>query len=238
MPSGVGTGGWGTRPARGGKKWAMDPFRPAALCRGEDRQLEAAGVRTQQSIGDRRQAYPSQAVEPELACGGGREIDHPSAQEWTTVVDAHNDSPAIAVIGDAHLGAERERAVGRRKSPRIRMLAAGGLPAAVRVNGCDPFCSARASAPSHSEPATAANSIPCRVIILASCAESRHKPPQLRWCSAAASGFADRMAGICVGNTSPTGTEPKRGAFSGPIVGTSRCLAHSLLAPFRRPSSS
>jgi hypothetical protein len=34
MPSGVGTGGWGTRPARPEKTSTAHLFPPAALCRG------------------------------------------------------------------------------------------------------------------------------------------------------------------------------------------------------------
>src|ERR1700680_386244 len=76
------------------------------------------------STADRRQAHRSQAGEPELAGGCGREVDDSPAGERTSIVDAHHYGATVVPIGDVYLGAERQRAIRRRKSSRIRMFSA------------------------------------------------------------------------------------------------------------------
>src|SRR5262245_59655204 len=61
------------------------------------------------------------------AGGALGEVEHATADERTTVVDRDDD--ALATMGDAELGAERQRAVGRRHGVLVEALA-GGSPAA------------------------------------------------------------------------------------------------------------
>src|SRR5262245_22948398 len=59
--------------------------------------------------------------------GAGGEVEHASLDEGTTVVDGDDDT--AAPVGDAQLGAERQRAVGRRHVVLVEALARGGLAA-------------------------------------------------------------------------------------------------------------
>src|SRR5207302_8028048 len=55
--------------------------------------------------------------------GAGGEVEHASLDEGATVVDRDDD--AAAVVGDAQLGAERQRAVGGRHAVLVEALARG-----------------------------------------------------------------------------------------------------------------
>ena len=61
------------------------------------------------------------------ACGGGGEVEHPSLDEGAAVVD--RDDNAATPMGDAQLGAERQRPVGSRQGVLVEALAGGGLAA-------------------------------------------------------------------------------------------------------------
>ena len=51
--------------------------------------------------------------EPEHARRRRRYVNNATAHEGTTIVDGHDHRASIALVGDLHLGAERQRAVGR-----------------------------------------------------------------------------------------------------------------------------
>src|SRR6185437_6731601 len=58
------------------------------------------------------------------AGGAGRQIEHAAADERSTVIDGHDD--AAAAMGDAQLGAERQRAVGAGHGAGVHALARRG----------------------------------------------------------------------------------------------------------------
>ncbi len=53
------------------------------------------------------------------ARGAAREVDDATGDEGTAVVDRHVDRAAVADVGHAHAGAERQRAMGGRQAIRI-----------------------------------------------------------------------------------------------------------------------
>src|SRR5215831_18768366 len=66
------------------------------------------------------------------ADGPGRahgEIELATAHVGTAVGDGHDDVAPVAQIGDAHLGAEAQRAVGRRELALPEDASTGGPPA-------------------------------------------------------------------------------------------------------------
>src|SRR5204862_4596 len=75
----------------------------------------------------RRDATDTATGEANGAGGPGREVEHPAADERATVVDGDDD--ALAAMGDAQLGAERQRAVRRGHGVLVEALARGGLAA-------------------------------------------------------------------------------------------------------------
>ena len=66
------------------------------------------------------------------AGSAGGQVEHAAADERATVIDGHDD--ALAVMGHAQPGAERQRAVGTGHGALIETLARGG-PAAGLVPG-------------------------------------------------------------------------------------------------------
>src|SRR5438270_9074956 len=74
------------------------------------------------------------AGEADGAGGTGGEAEHPAAHEWATVIDGDDD--ARAAMGDAQLGAERQRTVRRGHGVLVEALARRGLAAGlVAVEG-------------------------------------------------------------------------------------------------------
>src|SRR5882757_5532357 len=63
---------------------------------------------------------------------GGRNVDDATAHEGTAIVDGHDDGLSIVLIGDLHLGTERQCAMGSSKSLRIQFLSACGLASTLR----------------------------------------------------------------------------------------------------------
>src|SRR5262245_49104839 len=76
----------------------------------------------------------SEAGEAELARAGGRQVDDAAANEGTAVVDADHDRTAVFLVGDAHLGAERQRLVGGRQRGRLGTLAIGSPASFISVD--------------------------------------------------------------------------------------------------------
>src|ERR1700732_2130196 len=75
-----------------------------------------------------------EAGESELARGGWRHIDDATARERPAIGNSHHHRPPIPPIGDAHHGAERQRAMRRGTRARVAGLAARGLAAAMRID--------------------------------------------------------------------------------------------------------
>src|SRR5665213_2555753 len=67
--------------------------------------------------------------EVKLPCGGGRHVYDPAFVERTPVIDPHNDRAAVAQIGDANHGAERQGAVRGREFGRGKRFTARGRSA-------------------------------------------------------------------------------------------------------------
>jgi len=78
-----------------------------------------------------------EAGESELARGGWRHIDDATARERPAIGNSHHHRPPIPPIGDAHHGAERQRAMRSGKPARIGSLAARALAAAMRIDRRD-----------------------------------------------------------------------------------------------------
>ena len=57
------------------------------------------------------------------------QIDHPVVLERSAVIDPHHNAAAVAQIGDAHLGAEGEGAMGCRQRALAEALTIGRGPA-------------------------------------------------------------------------------------------------------------
>ena len=92
--------------------------------------------------GDVADAGASQA---DRARGGGGEVEHAPLDEGTAVIDGHDD--ALAPMGHAQLGAERQRAVGAGQRVLVEALAGGrlaaGLVAVERGNAREAAAGAR-----------------------------------------------------------------------------------------------
>src|SRR5215813_13744156 len=63
----------------------------------------------------------------ELLGGGLRQVDHATRDEWAAVVDPDRDGAAAPHIGDADLGAERQRPVGGGHCARVEPLTVRSL---------------------------------------------------------------------------------------------------------------
>lgn len=118
---------------RGSRSARVPPFaskhtpRAAPLCAhdGAPRRrsnLRAPGCREGRDADARRPA-PEHAERP---CGAPRHVERPSLDEGTTVVDPHDNRPAIGEVRHPHPGAERQRGMSRREGVGREALAARG----------------------------------------------------------------------------------------------------------------
>src|SRR5262245_20826597 len=99
---------------------------------GRNRKTVVVGVREvlENLGGDMADAGRRQA---DRTRGAGGEVEHASLDEGTTVVDGDDDTAAL--VGDAQLGAERQRTVSRRHVVLIEALARGSLAAGLIAVG-------------------------------------------------------------------------------------------------------
>jgi hypothetical protein len=73
----------------------------AGVCLGRGRPLTAYPF----------QAYRREAAEPQGVGRSGRKVNNPSANEWTAIIDPHNHTAAVPMIGDTHLTAKWQPAM-------------------------------------------------------------------------------------------------------------------------------
>ncbi len=65
--------------------------------------------------------------EAELGGGALGKVEHPAMRIGAAIVDPHDDAAAVALVGHAHLRAERQGLVGRRHGVLVEPLAGGRL---------------------------------------------------------------------------------------------------------------
>jgi hypothetical protein len=83
---------------------------------------------------DPLQRYLGEAVKAEHSGPRRRQIDYPAFDERATIIDAHDNAAAVALIGDANLRAERECAMCRRQRRRRTAFATRGFPAFIGID--------------------------------------------------------------------------------------------------------
>src|ERR1700681_4387710 len=89
--------------------------------------MDGRGVRRRLRDDVGGDAADAGAGQADRAGSAGGQIQHPAPDERTSVVDGDDD--ALAAMGDAQLGAERQGAVGRRHGVGVHALAGSGSAA-------------------------------------------------------------------------------------------------------------
>ena len=66
-----------------------------------------------------------------------RKVDDAATHKRATIIDPHDDAPAVAFIRNAYARAKRERAVRSREAIGVNALATGGALTGIDIHGSD-----------------------------------------------------------------------------------------------------